>query len=317
MDAGHLALTVLGGGLGFVLADGLDRFLATYNPSSTDPKPTDKFTSDGAGTLANTLNVAAMPNWQRLAAGAGVLAVPAIGAAYIDQPMVKCTLQGVAFGAGIKLFSTLWNNVLMPMLVGKDTSTPALQKSTIARLYPAEVAARINMTQTPPQTAVSSTGSGALSGAADVGPFALSGESPYPDAAQALRRETGIHGSAAGNALPTVQNTWGTGASAAGGILPTVQQAMGAGGSAAGGTLPTAAQAMRRDYAGMSAPAGHGNPGQPGLSADWQPGPPPGPGPGPQAEPHTDPACGCIGENNPFLGFIGDAEEKDTLYATR
>ena len=43
----------------------------------------------------------------------------------------------------------------------------------------------------------------------------------------------------------------------------------------------------------------------------WQPGPPAGPV-GPQVG--SDSKCGCVDGTNPFLGFIGDSEEKDTLY---
>lgn len=277
MGPAEFGLAFLSAGLGFVLADGLDRLIATYDPAATGDKPKDKFTSDGSGTLANTLNVAAMPNWKRVVTSIGVTAAPAVGSMYVKNSYVRSSLEGLAIGSGVNLFKTLWNNVLMPMLIGKDTTTPTLQKSNIARLYPAEVAAHINMAAqkgadgktAPGPYQVSSTGSGALSdqpalgvGApADVGPFAIAGDSPYPDAAQALRREAGVQDH------PTVQNTWGTGEP--------------------GSDHPTAAQAM---------------------GTGWQPGPPPGPGPGPQADPHTDPSCGCIGDNNPFLGFIGDEQ---------
>jgi hypothetical protein len=291
LGALELAVTLISGGLGFTLADGVDRLLATYNPAGTE-LPKDKFTSSGAGTLANTLNIAASPSVLRIAAGVGMTAAPAIGSMYTRSPALRCSLEGAAIGAGVSLFKNLWANLLMPMLIGKDTSPAALQKSYIARLYPAEVAAHINKKQT--LTSVSSAGSGALSDApaptgvgapADVGPFALAGDSPYPDAVQALRREAGLR-----EQLPSMQNVWGTGGPS---------------------EYPSAAQALRAE-AGMSSPAGHGNPGQPGLS--WSPGPPPGPGPGPQAEPHKD--CGCIGDDNPFLGFVGDAEEKDLLFDT-
>lgn len=278
MGPGEFALAFVSAGLGFVIADGLDRMLATYDPSATGEKPKDLFTSDGAGTLANTLNVAAMPNWKRVVTGIGVTAAPAVGSMFVDNPYVRSSLEGAAIGSGVSLFKTLWNNVLMPLLIGKDTTTPALQKSYIARLYPAEVAAHINMRKTDdkgapltPQMAVSSAGSGALSGAPDVGPFAVGGDSPYPDAAQALRREAGVQD------FPTVQNTWGTGGP--------------------GNDHPTAAQAM-------------------GTGAPWQPGPPPGPGPGPQAQPHTEPECVCLGDGEQFSSFLGDApaDESSTLF---
>jgi len=329
MGPAEFGIAIVSAGLGFVLADGLDRMLATYDPTAKD-KPTDKFTSDGAGTLANTLNVAAAPSWQRVVASIAVTAAPAVGSMYIKNPMLKSSAEGLAIGAGVSLFKTLWNNVLMPMLVGKDTSVPALQKSYVARLYPAEVAARINSrkindagTAVTPLMNVASTGSGALSappeqqmyypptagvgeqmyyppaagvGApADVGPFALAGSSDYPSAAEALRNAAGVGASASGGPLPTVQGSWGTAGSASGGLLPTVAQAMGTGGSAAGGILPTAAQAM-------------------GMGAAYMPGPPPGPGPGPNIERGSDPAaCGCIGDDNQFLGFVGDEAADGTL----
>lgn len=281
LGVGGVVLMVASGGLGFVFADGIDRLLATYNPSSTEEKPKDKFTSDGNGTLANTLNIASMPGWMRLAAGVGITAVPAVGAAYVKNPLVRASLEGAAFGAGISTFKTLWNNIVMPLLLPKETDTATLQKSYIARLYPAESAARINTRpkaadgseRTPEQIEqarrVSSAGSGALSDQ-DVGPFALSGDSPYPDAGQALRQEAGLRGDSP---------------------YPDAAQAL-RGGLSGDSPYPDAAQALR---AGVSAPA-------------YEPGPPAGPGPGPQADPHKEPECACLGDE--FLGFVGDAQEQ-------
>lgn len=274
MGIGGLLLIGGSAGLGFVMADGLDRFLATYSPSDAK-RPTDKFTSDGAGTLANTLNIASMPNWKRIAAGVGVAAAPAIGSMY-TKGMTKGALEGMALGAGISAFKTFWNTVLMPLLVGKDTSTGALQKSYIARLYPSEVAAHINKKQAP-------SSAGVLSGApADVGPFALAGDSPYPSAGQALRDATGVHGDSP---------------------YADAAQALRAGVSG-DSMYPSAAQSLRNET-GMH--GGPGHPGVPGVGAsDWNPGPPPGVGPGPQAQPHKD--CGCVGDPTiGFAGFLGDA----------
>ncbi len=298
MGMGEFGVAVLTSGLGYIVADGLDRFLATYNPAETDPKkkPKDKFTSDGAGTLANTLNVASPPGFMRIGAGVGLTAVPAVASYYVDGKFIKSGLQGLALGSSVNLLKTLWNNVLMPMLKPKDTSAAALQKSYIARLYPAEVAASINREQK--QTAVSSAGgAGALSDPpADVGPFALS-RSEYPNAAEALRAAAGTGGTP-GDDYPTVQNTEGTSRS---------------------GDFPTATQAMTAETGRVGAPAAAGNPGQPGVSQEppppWKPGPPPLPGPGPQAEPGEDPACGCL--NDQFLGIgIGDKPTEEPLFLT-
>lgn len=285
MAMAEVGIAVLTGGIGFILADGVDRLLATYNPAAAT-RPTNKFTSDGAGTLANTLNVAAKPNLVRIGAGVGMTALPAIGAAMSRNPMVRAGFEGMTVGAGVSLFKTLWNNLVMPLLTPKDTSAPSLQKSFIVRLYPAEIAAHINAQQQQVSAA-----SGVLSGPpADVGPFALAGDSQYPDAAQALRNATGVHGdSSYPDAAQALRNVTGVH-----GDSP----------------YPSAAQALR-SMTGMSAPAGHGTPGYPGVSEGWQPGPPPGFGPGPQ--PQKD--CGCVGDPTiGFSSFLGDAQEPDTLY---
>ncbi len=234
MGVGEMVLATASAGFGFILADGIDRLLATYNPSSTDAPPKDKFTSSGTGTLANTLNVASMPDWKRLVAGVGLTAAPAVGAMFTDG-YARSALEGAAIGAGVNFIKMLVNNVLMPMLIGKDTSAPALQKSYIARLYPAEVAAHINKASSQPAP-------GALSGAQDVGPFALGGDSPYPTAEQALR--AGVSGDSP---------------------YPTAEQALRSGVSG-DSPYPTAAQALRKE-AGVSA---------------WEPSGPSTPGPGPQ-----------------------------------
>lgn len=284
-----IAVAGISGGLSFVVADGLDRLLATYNPAATGERPKDKFTSDGDGTLANALNVGARPGLARIGVGIGVVAVPAFGAMY-TKGHAKTALTASAFGAGISTFKMLWNGLVMPLLRPKDPSPAELQTSLIARLYPAEVAAAINMakknqdgSERAPQMTVSSGGAaGALSGPGDVGPFAgVAGDSQYPDAAQALRRAAGLQGP--GGDYPTVQNTWGT------------------------GEYPTAQQALVQ----KTGQVGGGDPGQPGVS-DWSPGPPSNPGPGPQAEPGKDPACGCIGDQyNTYLGFVEGAPSEE------
>jgi hypothetical protein len=51
------------------------------------------------------------------------------------------------------------------------------------------------------------------------------------------------------------------------------------------------------------------------------PGPPQGRPPGPPARPQVGPSsdadCGCVGSDNPFLGFIGDGPEETPLYSVR
>jgi hypothetical protein len=188
MGVMDLAVGVFAGGTGFLVADGLDRFLATFNPTAAE-RPKDKFVSDGAGTLANVLNIGSRPSWVRAGAATGMIAVPAIGAAYVRNRTAKMALEGLALGAGINGLKLLFSNVLLPLLIGKDTSTPAIQKSVIARLYPAEVAAHINMTSQK----AGGNAAGMLSGK-DVGPFAMAGDSPYPSATDALRRAAGVSG---------------------------------------------------------------------------------------------------------------------------
>ena len=281
---GEMGLMMLGGGAGFVLADGLDRFMATYNPSGAT-KPTDKFTSDGTGTLANTLNIAAMPNWKRAAVGVAAVVVPAGGAMLVKNKYARGTLEGLAIGAGINAFKTLWGNVIMPMLIGKDTSVPTLQKSYIARLYPAEVAAHINAAAAKTGGNASGMLSGQQAGVGDVGPFALSGDSPYPDAHEALGYRTGVHGD---SPYPDAAQSLRHGA----GLSEDSQ-------------YPSAAQALRT-MTGMGAPLPTGGP------PAYMPGPPPGAGPGPQQS-SGKADCGCVGDE--FAGFLGGAPDEEPLYS--
>jgi len=397
--AGKLAIGILSAGVGFALADGLDRFLATYNPAGAE-QPKNKFTSDGNGTLANTLNIASPPHLVRIGAAVGSIVVPAAVAMYVKNGFVKSSLEGMALGAGVKAFSTLWSNVLMPMLApkGDKATTEALQKSHIVRLYPAEVAAKMNIES---QTrSVSSSGSGALSAPPpDVGPFALAGSSPYPDTAQALRRQAGLDGDSpypsAGQALQhqagvgyrpppphvnrpasPVVNQWRDahpGFRPGGNALAarwsqrwgnTYNAAVPAAPLVAGGPVhhhhhcmlraktmyptytdqqlhawcmahphsthpylyeapaPTAVQ-----YGAVSDPPDAGAPpdAPPPDAAPPPAAPPPpsdpvgppsyAPGPGSSAGPGPQPLsdCGCVGDDNKFLGFIGDEEEKDVF----
>jgi DNA-binding protein HU-beta len=182
---GKIAICVAVAGAGFTISDGVDRFLATYNPNGKKA-PKDKFTSGGAGTLANALNVASSPHALRIANAVGQVLLPAIVSVYVKNPLARSSMESYAVGAGVKVFQLLWTNVLMPMLgAHKDGDDPEkLKGSVIARLYPAEVAAKLNKDQKP-------AAEGALSGP-DVGPFALAADSPYPDAVQALRRGAGV-----------------------------------------------------------------------------------------------------------------------------
>jgi hypothetical protein len=321
-DADQLIVTGFTAAVGFAASDALDRFLATYSPSATGAPPTDKFTSTGAGTLANTLNVASAPNATRIAAGVAATALPAIGAAVTGE----AALKGAALGAGIKLFSTIWSNVIMPLFTPKDTSVGSLQKNLFVRLYPAEVAAHINLHSSPPMTALTSSGSGALS------------DSPaYPDVGQALR--TGVSESQ----WPSLQNTWGTGGpheyETAAQVLRR-RAGLGAGPPAASTTTEHIANAIEKaasvppHQAATAAAAATSSPHdvhaalttalpathpavveqiakavEPhvrvmhGLPA-WQPGPPVGNGPGPQLQSHASDDCGCLGDD-PTIGFAG------------
>lgn len=279
MDGAELALGVLFGGIGFAAADALDRFLATYNPdpAKAADRPKDKFVSNDAGTLANALNIANRPGLIRIGAGLGVTAVPAIGSMYVRNSAGRSALQGVAIGAGVNLFKNIWNNFLMPLLIGKDTSMPTLQKSFVARLYPTETAASINMRAIAeakkaggtPNYGVSPATSGLSGPPKDVGPFALAADSPYPDAVQALRRRTGVQDEMYPDAAETLRRRAGVSGPSA---------------------YPDAAEALRK---------------RAGVGYE-PPGPPEG-GTGPQAEPHKDPACGCVGSPGyQYSTFLGD-----------
>ena len=202
MYAAELALAIGTGSLMYILANGFDRWLATYNPNETDQTklPKHKFTSDGAGTLANVLNVADHPSWLRIGAGVGMAAAPAIASVFVEHPFLRSSLEGAAVGASVQLVQMLWSNVIVPLLAPKDTSDAGLKPNFIARLYPAEIAASINRKASTMAlhggTATGLSGAPADApapsagvGQPDVGPFALQGPSYYPSAVEALRAQ--------------------------------------------------------------------------------------------------------------------------------
>ena len=174
----------------FLIVDWFDRLLATVEPGKQSK---DKFTSDGTGMLGNALNVASSPHLYRILNVVGSTLVPAVASVYVKNGYLRASLEGAAVGAGVKAISLFVTNVLVPMLAPKDDAK--LNSSHIARLYPAEVAAHLNMkaAKKDPSALDATTTPGALSGP-DVGPFAVGGSSPYPSAAQALRREAGMSG---------------------------------------------------------------------------------------------------------------------------
>src|SRR5271166_6480822 len=241
----ELALAIGTGSFAYIVANGLDRFLATYNPHEDPTKlPKHKFTSDGAGTLANALNIGAHPSWLRIGAGIAMAAAPAGASVFVKHPLLRSSLEGAAVGASVQLIQMLWSNVVVPLLAPKDTTDAGLKTSFIARLYPTEIAASINMkAQTTALTGGHATGlSGAPAadapapaagvGQPDVGPFALQGPSPYPSAVEALRAAAGVGGEAnrleTGIGYPTVQELWrqAAGGDTSAGFRPSVQDTL-------------------------------------------------------------------------------------------
>jgi hypothetical protein len=214
MKGGEFALAVISGGIGFALADFADRYFATYDPSAvaagTTTAPTNKFTGGTNGTLANTLNIAAPPSLVRIGVGVGVVALPALGAYLVKNPMGRAALQGATLGAAIKLFSTLWNAYVMGnLLKPADTSQATMQKSLGARLFPAETVAAQNLAANPPaytspQGLNAPPRGGALpqsqqyaspqaqrQGVGDPGPFAV-GNAPAEAAPSSASAEQGV-----------------------------------------------------------------------------------------------------------------------------
>jgi hypothetical protein len=157
MSGGELALAVISGGLGFVVADFIDRYMATYNPSTTTTAPANMFYG-GTGTEANTLNLAMPPSITRIGIGAGVTLVLGLGAHVVKNGMGKAALQGATIGAAISLFRLVWNSYVMgKVLMPKATDQATLQASMGARLYPAEITAAQNLANSP-QTLASPSG---------------------------------------------------------------------------------------------------------------------------------------------------------------
>ena len=147
---GEVILAIISAGLGFAVADFVDRYLATYDPSAATP-PTDRFTGGTNGTLANTLNISSPPSMIRLGAGVGVTALFGLGAYVVKNSLGRSALQGAMVGAGVNLFKLVWNAWVMGNLLKPAAADQAtMQKSLGARLYPAEVVAAQNLASNPP-----------------------------------------------------------------------------------------------------------------------------------------------------------------------
>jgi hypothetical protein len=203
MSGGQFLFAVATAGLGFAAADFVDRWLATYDPAAyASPTtqlalPTDRFTG-GNGTLANSLNVAAPPSMLRIGAGVGMIALPALGAMVVKNPMARSGLQGATLGAGIKLFSKLWDTYVIGNLLKPAAGANPLTATVLGlRLYPAELTAQANMASSPQtlQTNALSPGLGRQAAgrlAGDVGPVAQGAP------AQLARAPMGMRSSARG-----------------------------------------------------------------------------------------------------------------------
>lgn len=120
---------VVFGGAGFVAADLLDRFLATYDPSSKTP-PDDKFTGDGEkSTVANALNVANIPSWLRM--GVGLTSCVVLWIVFLVTS--NTAAYGMLVGTWIRLFSMVCTHAVTCRFLSPDLRR---------RLFPSETTAR-------------------------------------------------------------------------------------------------------------------------------------------------------------------------------
>lgn len=196
----ELAFSIGTGVLGYIGADLVDRFLATYDPAAYGASgaslPTDRFTG-GNGTQANTLNIAAQPSMLRLGAAIGMAALPLFGASMIKNSMAKSAAQGFGLGAAIKAGVLVWNGYIVPKVFMPPAGTNPTQTSSFGlRVYPAELVAAENLAASPqggingqgfnpglarrPAPAVAPQRAPAMLGAApaDVGPVAQPARAP-------------------------------------------------------------------------------------------------------------------------------------------
>lgn len=131
LSGGELALGLVTGGLGYVLTDVLDRFMAT---KKDDPN--------------NAALILSTPSVGRMAAQAGLTALPFAAAYFVKQPMGRAALQGFGLGAGIHLVGQLVRTfVLGKMLKDKDYGK---------QLYPDVIVAEATTAQIPPASTVPS-----------------------------------------------------------------------------------------------------------------------------------------------------------------
>jgi hypothetical protein len=184
LSGGEMALALVTGAAGYVLTDVLDRFLAT---NAATPL---------TGTSAISA-IAATPNVTRIAAQVAMVAVPMAGAYFVQHPMGRAALQGMALGAGFHLAGQLINTLVMGQLLAPGNTTIANQ------LYPDVVAAAGSSTGSG-STGSGSTGSGSTgsgsTGSGSTGPGSTGPGSTGPGSTGATAvANTGSTGGAQGS----------------------------------------------------------------------------------------------------------------------
>jgi hypothetical protein len=116
LSGGELVLVALTGGLGFMLADFVGRYMSTTavpagQPANSLPA------AGGTQVVPNDIATSAWPSWQSLAAQFGIAAVPGIAAAFVDSPWGRAALQGAMLGAGASILSGI-SKSLMAYMIG-------------------------------------------------------------------------------------------------------------------------------------------------------------------------------------------------------
>jgi hypothetical protein len=131
LSRGELAAAFVSGTIGYIAAEVLGRYVATYGSDSK---------------VTNISNIVGAPDWKQMAAKGGATVVPLAAAYFVRNPMGRSILQGAGLGAGINLLGQLVKTFVLAKLL-KDN--PTAQTKLFPDIIDAEAAQPVGVNGLP------------------------------------------------------------------------------------------------------------------------------------------------------------------------
>ena len=133
---GTVAGSVVMGGIGYTIADVVDRYIATRAPKATDTNPNPKPLKG-----VDAMNAIQHLNWGRIAIEGAIAVAGVAGGLYLKKGMFRTAAIAFGLGAGVKTGADILSKALVPALFGgkRDATTGLLDLSadtTGNRLFP-------------------------------------------------------------------------------------------------------------------------------------------------------------------------------------